>query len=127
MKRILIVDDAATVRMYHRSILQAAGYEVGEAWNGIEALEKALESASAVPFDLYLVDVNMPKLDGYGFLRELRQQEIPQQPAIMISTESGVQDEIAAYRAGANGYLTKPIQAPQLLTHVRLMLGEAVK
>jgi two-component system chemotaxis response regulator CheY len=127
MKRILIVDDAATVRMYHRSILEAAGYEVGEAWNGIEALEKALEGASTTPFDLYLVDVNMPKLDGYGFLRELRQQEIPQQPAIMVSTESGVQDEIAAYRAGANGYLTKPIQAPQLLTHVRLMLGEAAK
>jgi two-component system chemotaxis response regulator CheY len=127
MKRILIVDDAATVRMYHRSILEAAGYEVGEAWNGIEALEKALEGVSTRPFDLYLVDVNMPKLDGYGFLRELRQQEIPQQPAIMVSTESGVQDEIAAYRAGANGYLTKPIQAPQLLTHVRLMLGEAAK
>ena len=42
MKRILIVDDAATVRMYHRSILEPAGYTVEEAWNGIEALEKAL-------------------------------------------------------------------------------------
>jgi two-component system chemotaxis response regulator CheY len=73
-KRILIVDDAATVRLYYRGILESAGYAVEEAMNGIEALEKALDA----PFDLYVVDVNMPKLNGYGFLNELRQQEIPQ-------------------------------------------------
>jgi two-component system chemotaxis response regulator CheY len=120
MKRILLVDDAATVRMYHRDILESAGYTVEEAWNGIEALEKALQS----PFDLYLVDVNMPKLDGYGFLRELRQQEGPQMPAIIVSTEAEARDEFEACRAGANGYLIKPVSPLQLLTHVRLMLGE---
>jgi len=120
MKRILIVDDAATVRMYHRGILESAGYAVDEAWNGIEALEKALEA----PFDLYIVDVNMPKLDGYGFLRELRQQEIAQAPSIMVSTEAAARDETAAYRAGANSYLIKPVKPAQLLTHARLMLGE---
>jgi two-component system chemotaxis response regulator CheY len=120
MRRILIVDDAATVRMYHRGILESAGYMVEEAWNGIEALEKALEA----PFDLYMVDINMPKLDGYGFLRELRQQEIAQQPAIMVSTEAAAGDEKAAYQAGANGYLIKPVRQPQLLSYVRLMLGE---
>lgn len=123
MRRILIVDDAATVRMYHRSILESAGYMVEEAWNGIEALEKALEA----PFDLYIVDINMPKLDGYGFLRELRQQEIAQQPAIMVSTEAATGDEKAAYRAGANGYLIKPVRQSQLLSYVRLMLGEAIR
>jgi two-component system chemotaxis response regulator CheY len=121
MRRILIVDDAATVRMYHRSILESAGYMVEEAWNGIEALEKALDA----PFDLYIVDINMPKLDGYGFLRELRQQEIAQQPAIMVSTEAAAGDEKAAYQAGANGYLIKPVRQSQLLSFVRLMLGEA--
>ena len=121
MKRILIVDDAATVRMYLRSILESSGYTVEEAWNGIESMEKALET----PFDLYLVDVNMPKLDGYAFLRELRQQEIAQQPAVMVSTEAAARDEATAYRAGANGYLVKPVQPLQLLSHVRLMLGEA--
>jgi two-component system chemotaxis response regulator CheY len=121
MKRILIVDDAATVRMYHRSILEPAGYKVEEAWNGIEALEKALES----PFDLYLVDINMPKLDGYGFLRELRQRQIAQQPAIMVSTEAEARDEKAAYQSGANSYLIKPVQQSQLLSFVRLMLWEA--
>jgi two-component system chemotaxis response regulator CheY len=120
MRRILIVDDAATVRMYHRNILESAGYMVEEAWNGIEALEKALEA----PFDLYMVDINMPKLDGYGFLRELRQQEIAQQPAIMVSTEAAAGDEKAAYQAGANSYLIKPVRQAQLLSYVRLMLGE---
>ena len=121
MKRILIVDDAATVRMYHRGILESAGYLVEEAWNGIEALEKALKS----PFDLYVVDINMPRLDGYGFLRELRQQEIAQQPAVMVSTEAAAGDERKAYQAGASCYLVKPVAQSQLLSHVRLLLGEA--
>jgi two-component system chemotaxis response regulator CheY len=121
MKRILVIDDAATVRMYHRGILESAGYSVEEAWNGIEALEKALQA----PFDLYVVDINMPKLDGYGFLRELRQQETQQLPAIMVSTEAALGDEQAAYRAGANGYLIKPVKPLRLLAFVRLMLGEA--
>jgi two-component system chemotaxis response regulator CheY len=121
MKRILIVDDAATVRMYHRNILETAGYSVDEALNGIEALEKALLES----FDLYIVDVNMPKLDGYGFLRELRGEDISQVPAIMVSTEAAANDQVAAYKAGANGYLVKPVKPLQLLTHVRLLLGEA--
>jgi two-component system chemotaxis response regulator CheY len=121
MKRILIVDDAATVRMYHRSILEAAGYTVDEAINGIEALEKALQTS----FDLFVVDINMPKLDGYGFLRELRSQDIPQVPAIMISTEADASDQTQAYAAGANAYMVKPSKPEQLLVHVRLLIGEA--
>jgi len=120
MKRILIVDDAATVRMYHRNILESAGYEVEEAINGVEAIEKSLKSH----FDLYLVDVNMPKLDGYGFLRELRSQDVYQAPAIMVSTEAASNDQLLAYKAGANGYLIKPIKPVQLLTHTQLLIGE---
>jgi len=111
VKRILIVDDAATVRMYHRGILESAGYTVDEALNGIEALEKALET----PFDLLLVDINMPRLDGFGFLKELRRQPMPQPPAIMVSTEAEARDEVAAYRAGASCYLLKPVRPSQLL------------
>lgn len=121
MKRILIVDDAATVRMYHRSLLEAAGYAVDEAVNGIEAVEKSLRS----PFDLYVVDINMPKLDGYGFLRELRGQAIAQTPAIMVSTEAEDSDHSRAYAAGANAYLVKPVKPAQLLRHVKLLIGEA--
>ena len=121
MKRILIVDDAATVRLFHRQILEAAAYAVDEAVNGIEALEKALQT----PFDLYVVDVNMPKLDGYGFLRELRGRDIPQVPAIMVSTEAAADDQKLAYASGANAYLIKPSKPEQLLLHVRLLIGEA--
>jgi two-component system chemotaxis response regulator CheY len=118
MKRILIIDDAATVRLYHRQILESAGHIVEEAVNGIEALEKALQT----PFDLYLVDVNMPKLDGYGFLRELRRQAIPQVPAIMVSTEASPDDHVRAYAAGANLYLVKPTKPEQLLAPIALLL-----
>ena len=124
MKHILIVDDAATVRMYHREILEEAGYTVDEAINGIEALEKAL----VTPFDLYLVDVNMPILDGYSFIRELRgHADIPQAPAVMISTEAKANDQIKAYAAGANLYSVKPTRPEILLNHVRLLLGESSK
>ena len=122
MKQILVVDDAATVRMYHRSILEACGYSVDEAVNGMEALEKALRS----PYALYLVDVNMPKLDGYSCLRQLRgSADIAQTPAIMVSTEAKASDRHKAFEAGANFYMVKPIRPEALLAHVRLLLGEA--
>jgi len=122
MKRILIVDDAATVRMYHRAILESAGYAVEEAVNGIEALEKALTAV----YDLYLVDVNMPKMDGYAFLRELRgHSELAQPPAVMISTEAEVVDRTKAYEAGANFYMMKPTRPDSLIGHVRVFLGSA--
>lgn len=120
MKRILIVDDAATVRMYHRNILEEAGYAVDEAVNGIEALEKALQTV----YDLYVVDINMPKLDGYGFLKQIRSQEVEQTPAIMVSTEADDDDRKRAYGAGANFYLIKPVKPENLLTYVRALLGE---
>ncbi len=121
MKRILIIDDAATVRMYHRGILEGAGYDVVEAVNGIEAMEKTLRE----PFDLYLVDINMPKQDGYSFLSDLRGRELPQTPAIMISTEAAAGDRSRAYAAGANLYLIKPVKPGELLLNCRLLLGEA--
>lgn len=120
-KHILIVDDAATVRMYHRAILEEAGYAVSEAVNGFEALERT----ASCRFDLYLVDVNMPQMDGYGFLRALRAGSGAQAPAIMISTEAEDGDRRLAFEAGANHYLAKPIRPPQLLRVVTLLLGES--
>ncbi len=121
MKRVLIVDDAATVRMYYRLILEEAGYLVVEAVNGVEAMEKSLRES----FDLYIVDINMPKQDGYGFLRELRgRDELRQAPALMVSTEAADHDRKRAYAAGANLYLVKPVKPQELLVNCRLLLGE---
>jgi two-component system, chemotaxis family, chemotaxis protein CheY len=120
MKRILIVDDAATIRLYYRTILEGAGFGVAEAVNGIEALEKAFQEE----FDLFVVDINMPKMDGYGFLRTLRGSDLPQVPAIMVSTESADGDRSQSYRSGANFYLIKPVKPDRLLNTCRLLLGE---
>ena len=120
MKRVLVIDDAATVRMYLRSILEEAGYQVEEAVNGMEGLEKALQTH----FDAYIVDVNMPKIDGYGFLKQLRTTEAAHAPAIVVSTEAAPHDEALAYQAGANAYLVKPVRPEILLNSIRLLLGE---
>lgn len=123
MKRILIVDDAATVRLFHRQILEAAAY----AWD--EAVEigtlKLWRRPSRVPSTCTWSMSNMPKLDGYGFLRELRSRDIPQVPAIMVSTEAAADDQKLAYASGANAYLIKPSKPEKLLLHVRLLIGGA--
>ena len=120
MKRVLIVDDAITVRMYHREIVESLGMATEEAENGIEALETAMTTA----IDLFLVDVNMPKMDGYRFLQEVRRNsELQAIPAIMISTEDKQRDREKAYLAGANLYLTKPVAPTRLKDIVNIMAG----
>jgi two-component system chemotaxis response regulator CheY len=118
-QRILIVDDASLVRQYYRNILAPAGFEIGEALNGLEALEKLLDHA----VDLLIVDINMPKMDGLTFLKTLRSQasDIAALPALVISTEAAPADLAAAREAGANFYLRKPVQPERLLRYVTLL------
>jgi two-component system chemotaxis response regulator CheY len=121
-RRILVVDDSALVRLYYRDTLQKAGFEVEQAINGIEAMEKVL----AQPFDLAIVDVNMPRMDGFSFLRTLRRSaaDVATLPALVITTEAGEQDLDAARAAGANFYLIKPVSQQDLLRRGR-PLGSA--
>jgi two-component system chemotaxis response regulator CheY len=122
-KRVLIVDDAALVRAYYRQALERAGYEVEEALNGLEGLEKVLLQ----PFDLAIVDVNMPQMDGMTFIRTLRGKELPTAALVTLvtSTEAREQDVVAARVAGANFYLTKPVSQDSLIEHVVLLCGAA--
>jgi two-component system chemotaxis response regulator CheY len=119
--RVLVVDDASLVRRYYRQALERAGYQVDEALNGLEALEKLL----ATPAHLLIVDVNMPQMDGLTFLKILRRQELPtaSTPAVVISTEAKPQDEEAARAAGANFYLVKPVTAERLVEYAGLLSG----
>jgi two-component system chemotaxis response regulator CheY len=119
--RVLVVDDGSLIRLYYRETLEAAGFEIAEAINGIEALEKVLSER----FDLVIVDINMPKMDGVSFLRALRSQEgdAGAIPALMISSEAGEQDANSARAAGANFYLVKPVAAPDLVLHVAVLTG----
>jgi two-component system chemotaxis response regulator CheY len=118
---ILVVDDAALVRRYYRSTLEEAGFNVAEAMNGLEALERLLEK----PFDMLIVDVNMPQMDGLTFLSLLRQKEpaIAAIPALITSTESGLHDFEAARAAGANFYLVKPLAREVLLQFAAMFCG----
>jgi len=123
--RILVIDDAATVRMYHRKLLGDAGWQTDEAINGMEALEKVAAQPSDAPYALYVVDINMPKLDGYGFVRELRRlPALLQAPVLMVSTEAQAQDASAAMDAGANCYLLKPAKPAELVLTAALLLGD---
>jgi two-component system, chemotaxis family, chemotaxis protein CheY len=119
--RILIVEDSSLVRLYYRDVLAKAGFEVEQAINGLEALEKAL----AGRFDLLIVDVNMPKMDGFSFLRELRRSDSAAAvlPALVITTEAGSEDAHEARAAGANFYLVKPVSESDLRSHVAVLTG----
>lgn len=118
--RVLVVDDGITQRMFCRSVLETAGYVVEEAANGMEGYEKAL----AQPFDLLIVDINMPKMDGYSMMKMIRNDPaICMIPAVMISTEGGSKDLVKAFEAGANYYLQKPVQPDELTDIARMIAG----
>jgi two-component system chemotaxis response regulator CheY len=120
--RALIVDDATTIRAYLHGILEDAGFEVEEAMNGLEGLEKALGAAE--PPDLLVVDVNMPIMDGYAFLRAIRAEPaLSDIPAIMLTTERQTQDVDRAFEAGANLFLTKPVRPDVMARFARMMTG----
>ena len=122
--RVLVVDDSSLVRLYYMSALEKAGFVVEQAINGIEAMEKVLSE----PFDLVIVDVNMPRMDGFTFLRSLRSgaADVATLPALMISTESGQQDIAEARIAGANFYLVKPVAEAELVRHACVLTGAAL-
>jgi two-component system chemotaxis response regulator CheY len=120
-KTILVVDDASLVRLYYRTTLEAAGFHVEEAMNGLEALEKLLSLA----VDLMIVDINMPQMDGLTFLQAVRQKSLALAsiPALVTSTESAESDFEAARVAGANYYLVKPIDQPKLREFADMLCG----
>ncbi len=110
--KVLVVDDAATVRLYHTKLLGDAGFSVAEAANGLEAVEAAL----VTPYDLFVVDVNMPKMNGYTCVETLRGETVgTAAPVVMISTEDRPGDADRAYAAGANLYLVKPVDGARLV------------
>ena len=122
-KRILVIDDSSLIRLYYQGVLEQAGFEVEQAINGIEATEKVL----AQEFDLLIVDVNMPGMDGFSFVRNLRKrnEDVSALPVLMITTEAGEQDFADARAAGANYYLVKPVSEAELIGCVSALAGSA--
>ena len=119
MTKILAVDDSASMRQMVTFTLRGAGFEVVDAVDGKDALEKA----KVAQFDLILSDVNMPVMDGLTFVKNVR--TLPNYkfiPILMLTTESSGDKKIAGKEAGATGWIVKPFNPDQLLNTIKRVL-----
>lgn len=119
-KKILTVDDSASIRQMVSFTLKSAGYEVGEAADG----QAGLNQAQAGRFDLVLTDQNMPVMDGLSMIRALRKMPgYGATPILMLTTESSEQMKAMGRAAGATGWLVKPFDPQKLLDVVKRLVG----
>jgi len=119
-KTVLTVDDSASIRQMVAFTLKGAGYDVLEAVDGQDGLDKA----KGRPVNLVLTDQNMPKMDGLTLIKGLR--SLPQYasvPILMLTTESGDAMKAQGKAAGATGWLVKPFDPPKLLEVVKKVIG----
>ena len=120
-KHILIVDDSKTVRNLVAFIMKKEGFRVTMAEDGLDGLEK-LYSAGDV--DLIVSDINMPRMDGFSFIRTVREQEAYRDlPIVVLSTEGQEKDIQQGMNLGANMYMVKPAQPEKMVKNVRMLLG----
>lgn len=116
MKRILIVEDEQDIQELLEAYLGDAGYETATAGDGIEAVSRFQQEA----FDLVLLDVMLPKLDGFTVLRRLR-AEGSTTPVLMLTARSELTDRVNGLDSGADYYLTKPFEPKELLACIRAL------
>ena len=119
MHSILAVDDSASMRKMVSFTLVGAGFKVVEAVDGIDAFEKAQKQQ----FDLVLTDQNMPRLDGIGLTKKLRDNpKFKATPILILTTESSDQMKQAGRNAGATGWLVKPFDPTKLLEVIKKVI-----
>lgn len=117
---ILTVDDSASIRMTTKIALSNAGYQVTEAVDGLDGLNKA----KSADFDLIVTDLNMPNMNGLAMIEALRQSPAHTGiPIIFLTTESDADMKSRAKAAGATGWITKPFDPEQLVKIARKVLG----
>jgi two-component system chemotaxis response regulator CheY len=118
-KTILIVDDSEFVRSYHSYILEQAHFGVITAVDGSDGLEKLYSNSC----DLVLTDINMSHMDGYEFIRRIRDDgKFGSLPIIIVSTESEGKDKTRGFEAGANLYIVKPCSPEMMIENIRMIL-----
>lgn len=119
-KKILVIDDSATVRKLVGTVLASAGYTVLEAEDG----QLGLAALASEPVDLVLTDQNMPQMDGLSFVTRAREQaNCKSTPILLLTSESGEELKLKGKAAGATGWLVKPLNPVQLLNVVQKLLG----
>jgi two-component system KDP operon response regulator KdpE len=114
--RVLVVDDEPKIRMFIRANLEARGYEVHLAQDGIEAVE----TAARIDPDVVVLDVNMPRMNGIEACRRIR--EWADMPIIILSVRDEEADKVRALDEGADDYVTKPFGIEELLARIRVAL-----
>src|SRR5262252_1873756 len=117
MERILIVEDELPMRTALHDVLESEGYRVLTAADGESGVRRAVEEKP----DLILLDIMMPKLDGYAVCAELRRLSNPV-PILMLTAKGQVEDRVTGLDSGADDYLVKPFSTEELLARVRAML-----
>ena len=115
MIRILVVDDEKSIANYIKLTLKQAGYWVDCAFDGMTALEKAEQ----VNYDLILLDVKLPEIDGFSLMEYLAPKEVP---VIFLTAKGGVQDRVKGLRLGAEDYIVKPFDVMELQARVEVVL-----
>jgi two-component system, chemotaxis family, chemotaxis protein CheY len=123
MPKAMVVDDSRTIRRILGGILADLGFEVCQAENGRDALATLeRERGSGVPVSLALVDWNMPEMNGLDFVKQLRADEQNAAVvAIMVTTETQIDQMVAALEAGANEYVMKPFTKDVIQDKLRLL------
>lgn len=119
MKKVLVADDKDTGRELVRTVLEESNYEVFEASDGIEALEQARQ----INPDLIILDLHMPRLDGFGVIAELRRDErFAKTPVMALTASAMMGDRERALAVGFTGYIAKPIRLSTLRAEVERLL-----
>jgi len=126
MTKALIVDDSKAVRIIIGRTLKELGYEVGEAGNGLQALD--VLAAQPDSYSLLLADWNMPEMNGFELLTSLRKKpEFSALTIVMVTTETEVGQMSAALEAGANEYIMKPFTKDVLIEKLELLGFETTR
>jgi DNA-binding response OmpR family regulator len=121
-KKVLVVDDSPTMRSLVSLALQFKKYQVKQAINGIDALEKLKRDS----FDLFIVDILMPNMNGIQLIQSIRAIErYVTTPILVMSTEGDEVSRINGMKAGATDYLAKPFHPPQFLKKIEEVFREA--